>query len=103
MSTTSTRSINSLHPRHHGDDESCPPYGCKDGINVERTRDNVAQRFWNCKNFVSAQGPKFKFFMWKDDELDEGYYKYQLCKMSVQLRKRKTTLRLQRHIRNWLS
>ncbi|CAI9266473.1 unnamed protein product [Lactuca saligna] len=63
----------SLRLRHHGDDAPCLPCGCKDGIN-----DNVARRFWNCKNSFPAEGPKCKLFMWKDNELDEVYYKDQL-------------------------
>ncbi|CAH1452194.1 unnamed protein product [Lactuca virosa] len=49
------------------------------------TDDNVARRFWNYKNSLSVEGPKCKFFMWKDDEMDEGYYKDQLRKMRFEL------------------
>ncbi|CAI9259571.1 unnamed protein product [Lactuca saligna] len=48
------------------------------GIGVETTSwidDNVARRFWNCKNSL------------KDDELEEGYYKDQLHKMRFKLRR----------------
>ncbi|CAH1428342.1 unnamed protein product [Lactuca virosa] len=65
MSASSGRSINLLHVGNLRNDEPCPPYDCKDAISVERTTwtdDNIARRFWNCKNSLSAEGPKCKFF-----------------------------------------
>ncbi|CAH1432720.1 unnamed protein product [Lactuca virosa] len=94
MSASSGRSINLLRVVKYRDDEACPPCDCKDGISVERTAwtdDNVAQRFWNCKNSLSAEGPKCKvFFWWKDDAMEEGYYKQQLRKLRCA--KRKTSM-----------
>ncbi|CAI9274851.1 unnamed protein product [Lactuca saligna] len=84
MSFLSTRSSNILRLGHHGHDEQCPPCKCKNGINVERiawTDDNPTCKFWNCKNSVSSDGPSCKFFKWKDEEMEEEYYKDHLCKM----------------------
>ncbi|CAH1419612.1 unnamed protein product [Lactuca virosa] len=36
----------------------------------------------------SSATPSCKFFLWKDDEIEEGYYKDQLCKMRYELRKK---------------
>ncbi|CAH1435725.1 unnamed protein product [Lactuca virosa] len=128
MSASSSRSIKLLRVGNLRDDDLCPPCNCQDAISVERTAwtdDNVARRFWNCKNslvsipFVylhricyfelemytfsliatltltlvfpfnqSAEGPKCKFFMWKDKEMEEGYYKEQLRKMRFELKRK---------------
>ncbi|CAH1451779.1 unnamed protein product [Lactuca virosa] len=91
MYASSGRSINLLRVGNLRDDEPCPPCDCKDSISVERTiwtDDNIARRFWNCKNFLSAEGPKCKFFMWKDKEMEVGYYKDQLRKMRFELKRK---------------
>ena len=36
----------------------------------------------------SVEGPKCKFFMWKDKEMEEGYYKEQLRKMRFELKRK---------------
>ena len=36
----------------------------------------------------AAEGPKCKFFMWKDKEMEEGYYKEQLRKMRFELKRK---------------
>ncbi|CAI9289622.1 unnamed protein product [Lactuca saligna] len=36
----------------------------------------------------SPEGPKCRFFIWNDDELEEGYYKDQLHKMRFELRRK---------------
>ena len=36
----------------------------------------------------AAEGPKCKFFMWKDKEMEEGYYKEQLRKMKFELKRK---------------
>ncbi|CAH1431450.1 unnamed protein product [Lactuca virosa] len=90
MPASSSRSINLLHVENLHDDDPCPLCDCQDAISMERiawTDDNVARRFWNCKNSLSAEGLKCKFFMWKDKEMEEGYYKEQLCKMRFELKK----------------
>ncbi|CAI9299995.1 unnamed protein product [Lactuca saligna] len=91
MSASSSRLIKLLHVGNVRDDDPCPPYDCQDAISVERTAwidDNVARRFWNCKNSLAAKGPKCKFFMWKDKEMEEGYYKEQLRKMRFELKRK---------------
>ncbi|KAL7589428.1 hypothetical protein Lser_V15G37491 [Lactuca serriola] len=91
MYTSSSRSINLLLVGNLRDDDPCPPCDCQDAISVERTActdDNVARRFWNCKNSLSVEGPKCKFFMWKDKEMEEGYYKEQLRKMRFELKRK---------------
>ncbi|CAH1446981.1 unnamed protein product [Lactuca virosa] len=77
MSASSSRSINLLHVGNHPDDEACLPCDYKDGISIERTSwtdDNIARRFWKCKNFL-LKVQNVSFFMWKNDEMEEGYYK----------------------------
>ncbi|CAH1448400.1 unnamed protein product [Lactuca virosa] len=60
MSASSGRSTNLLRVGIHRDDEACPP----------------------------SEGPKCKFFLWKDDAKEEGYYKEHLCKMRFELRRK---------------
>ncbi|CAH1453365.1 unnamed protein product [Lactuca virosa] len=91
MSASSSRSINVLRVGNLRDDDPFLPCDCQDAISVERTAwtdDNVARRFWNCKNSLSTEGPKCKFFMWKDKEMEEGYYKEQLRKMRFELKRK---------------
>ncbi|CAH1443258.1 unnamed protein product [Lactuca virosa] len=91
MSASSSRSINLLHVGNLRDDDPCPPCDCQDAISVERTAwtdDNVAGRFWNCKNTLPAEGPKCKFFMWKDKEMEKGYYKERRGKMRFELKRK---------------
>ncbi|CAI9301588.1 unnamed protein product [Lactuca saligna] len=91
MSASSSRSINLVRVGNIRDDGPCPPCDCQDAISVERTAwtdDNVARRFWNCKNSLSAEGPKCKFFMWKDKEMEECYYKEQIRKMRSELKRK---------------
>ncbi|CAI9279810.1 unnamed protein product [Lactuca saligna] len=71
---SSGRSINFLHIRNLLDDEPCPPCDCKDAFSMKRT---------------SAEVPKCKFFMWKEKEMEEGYYKDQLHKMRFELKRKK--------------
>ncbi|CAI9281229.1 unnamed protein product [Lactuca saligna] len=91
MSASSSRSIKLMRVGNLHDDDPCPPCDCQDAISVERTAwtdDNVARRFWNYKNSLSAEGPKCKFFMWKDIEMEKGYYKEQLRKMRFELKRK---------------
>ncbi|CAI9299442.1 unnamed protein product [Lactuca saligna] len=91
ISASSSRSIKLLCVGNVRDDDPCPPCDCQDAISVERTTwtdDNVAHRFWNCKNSLAAEGLKCKFFMWKDKEMEVGYYKEQLRKMRFELKRK---------------
>ncbi|CAH1419146.1 unnamed protein product [Lactuca virosa] len=126
ISASSGRSINLLRVENHRDDEACPPCDCKDGIGIERVvwmDDNIARRFWNCKNALVSipsiylhpirylelkmytfslivtlivvfpfnqlvEGPKCKFFLWKDDAMEEGYYKKKLRKLRFEVREK---------------
>ncbi|CAI9293703.1 unnamed protein product [Lactuca saligna] len=91
MSASSSRSIKLLRVGNLRYDDPCPPCDCQDAISMERTvwtDNNVARRFWNYKNSLSAEGPKCKFFMWKDKEMEEGYYKEQLRKIRFKLKRK---------------
>nr|KAJ0211114.1 hypothetical protein LSAT_V11C400177030 [Lactuca sativa] len=69
MSATSSLLIKLLHVGNLRDDDPCPPCDCQDAIS-------------------SVEGPKCKFFMWKDKEMEEGYYKEQLRKMRFELKRK---------------
>ncbi|CAH1447356.1 unnamed protein product [Lactuca virosa] len=87
MSASSSRSINLLRVGNLRDDDPCPPCDCQDAISVERTawtNDNVARRFWNCKNSLVS----IPFVYLHHKEMDEGYYKEQLRKMRFELKRK---------------
>ncbi|CAI9283116.1 unnamed protein product [Lactuca saligna] len=73
MYASSGRSINLLRVGNLRDDELYPSRDYKDAISMEIT---------------SAEGPKCKFFMWKDKAMEEGYYKDQLRKMRFKLKRK---------------
>ncbi|CAH1436046.1 unnamed protein product [Lactuca virosa] len=97
MYASSSRSIILLRVGNLRDDEPCPPCDCQDAISVERiawTDDNVARRFWSCQNSLYSllisrlKIQNASFFMWKDKEIEEGYYNDQLRKMRFELKRK---------------
>ncbi|CAI9282035.1 unnamed protein product [Lactuca saligna] len=70
MSASSSRSINLMRVGNLRDDDPCPPCDCQDAASME------------------IEGPKCKFFMSKDKEMEEGYYKQKLHKMRFELKRK---------------